>query len=52
MRLARTCGNNGSHNFMIPIMKHIRTPNGERPLIQNLNCKDYGIYGACYKNYG
>ena len=31
-------------------MKHIRTPNGIRPLTQKLNCKDYGIYAACCKN--
>ena len=40
------CGNHGSHNFMVPLMKHIRTSNGVRPLIQKLNCKDYGIYAA------
>ena len=43
-------GNNGSHNSMVPMIKHIRTPNGVRPLIQKLNCKDYGIYGVCCKN--
>ena len=44
------CGNHGSHNSMVPLMKHIRTPNGVRPLTQTLNCKDYGIYAACCKN--
>ena len=44
------CGNHGSHNSMVPLMKHIRTPNGVRPLTQKLNCKDYGIYAACCKN--
>ena len=44
------CGNHGSHNSMVPLMKHIRTPNGVRPLSQKLNCKDYGIYAACCKN--
>ena len=31
-------------------MKHIRTSNGECRLTQKLNCKDYGIYAARYKN--
>ena len=44
------CGNHGSHNSMVPLMKHISTPNGVRPLTQKLNCKDYGIYAACCKN--
>ena len=44
------CGNHGSHSSMVPLMKHIRTPNGVRPLTQKLNCKDYGIYAACCKN--
>ena len=44
------CGNHGSHNSMVPLIKDIRTPNGVRPLIQKLNCKDYGIYAACCKN--
>ena len=44
------CGNHGSHNSMVPLMKHLRTPNGVRPLTQKLNCKDYGIYAACCKN--
>ena len=44
------CGNHGSHSSIVPLMKHIRTPNGVRPLIQKLNCKDYGIYAACCKN--
>ena len=35
------CGNHNSHNSMVPLMKHIRTPNGVRPLTQKLNCKDY-----------
>ena len=34
-------GNHGSHNSMVPLMKHIRTPNGVRPLTLKLNCKDY-----------
>ena len=42
--------NHGSHNSMVPLMKHIPTPNGVRPLNQKLNCKDYGIYAACCKN--
>ena len=44
------CGNHGSHNSMVLLMKHIRTPNGVRPLTQKLNCKDHGIYEACCKN--
>ena len=44
------CGNHGLHNFMVPLMKHIRTLNGERHLTQKLNFKDYGIYAACCKN--
>ena len=44
------CGNHGTRNFMIPQMKHISTPNGERQLTQKLNCNDYGIYAACCKN--
>ena len=44
------CGNHGSHNSMVQLMKHIRTPNGVRPLTKNLNCKDYRIYAACCKN--
>ena len=43
-------GNHGSHNSMVPLMKHIRTLNGDGSLTQNLNCKDYGIYVACCKN--
>ena len=35
---------------MVPLMKHICTPNGEHRLTQKLNCKDYGIYAACCKN--
>ena len=30
------CGNHGSHNSMVPLMKHIRTLNGERRLTQKL----------------
>ena len=45
------CGNHGSRNSMVPLMKHIRTPNGERRLKQKLNCKDYGIYAAGCKNF-
>ena len=33
------CGNHGFHNSMIPLLKHIRTPNGVRPLTQKLNPK-------------
>ena len=44
------CGNHGSHNSMVPLMKHIRTPNGVRSLTQKLNCKDCGIHAACCKN--
>ena len=44
------CGNHRSHNSMVPLMKHIRTPNGVRSLTQKLNCKDYGVYAACCKN--
>ena len=45
------CVNHGSDKSMISLMKHIRTPNGERRLTQKLNCKDDGIYAACCKNY-
>ena len=44
------CGYHGSHYSIILLMKHIRTPNGVRPLTQKLNCKDCGIYAACCKN--
>ena len=44
------CGNHGSHNSMVPLMKRIRPPNGVRPLTPKINCKDYGIYAACCKN--
>ena len=44
------CGNHGSHNYMVPLMKHIHTPTGVRPLTQKFNCKDYGIYVVCCKN--
>ena len=44
------CVNHGSHNSIGPLMKHIRTLNGERHLKQKLKCKDYGIYAACCKN--
>ena len=44
------CGNHGLHNSVVPLMKHIHTTNGVRPLTQKLNCKDCGIYAACCKN--
>ena len=44
------CGDHGSLNFVVPLIKHIRTCNGEDRLSQKLNCKDYGIYAACRKN--
>ena len=43
-------GNHGSHNSVVPLMKHIRTPTEERRLIRKLKCKDYSIYAACCKN--
>ena len=43
-------GYHGSHNSMVPLLKHIRASNEERRLTQKLNCKGYGIYAACYKN--
>ena len=44
------CGNHGSHNSVVPLMKHIRTLDGKRRLIQKLSCKDYGICAAYCKN--
>ena len=44
------CGNHGSQNSMVPLVKYISTPNVERHLIPKSNCKDYGIYAACCKN--
>ena len=43
--------NHGSRNSMVPLLKHIRIFNGERCLTQTLNCKNYDIYAACFKNY-
>ena len=34
------------------LIKHICTLSKECRLTQKLNCKDYGIYTACCKNYG
>ena len=37
------CGQDGLSNFVVQLMNHVRTPNGERWLIQKWNGKDYGI---------
>ena len=44
------CDNHFSPNCLVSLIKHIRIPNGVRPLTQKLNRKDYGIYAACRKN--
>ena len=39
-----------SQNSVVPLMKHICTPKGERRLTHKLKCKNYGIFATCFKN--
>ena len=50
------CGNHGNHSNMVPTIYTIKSNTGrEFKLLQNLNCKNYGIYAAqcklCKEHY-